>query len=105
MRRKTTAYEKRIVASNGRWKCSSCGELLDETYEIDHVVPLSVGGEDDISNLSALHASCHRKKTIREEMERIEKRREERRSSKFPPLSCTRCGRVVSPFFLHKCVR
>ena len=81
LRRKTTAYEKRIVASNGGWKCSSCGELLDETYEIDHTIPLSLGGEDSISNLTALHASCHSKKTIREEMERIEKRREEKRRS------------------------
>jgi len=37
---------------------------LDETYEVDHVVPICKGGSNDIENLMALDASCHRKKTF-----------------------------------------
>lgn len=104
LKRKTTAYEKRLVAARAEWKCASCGLLLDETYEIDHVVSLAMGGEDSLSNLVPLHASCHRKKTLLDEMERIERRRNSRsRWARRPPLRCTRCEWTVSPYFSHEC--
>ena len=105
-RRKFDAHTKRLVAARAGWRCAACGELLDETYELDHVVSLHRGGEDAVENLQPLHASCHRKKTVREEAARLARRREERDAGARPrraPLVCLRCERVVSPYFEHSC--
>lgn len=48
------------------------GGLFDEAgYDIDHVVPLVLGGSSDPTNLQALCVSCHRIKTSREEAARF----------------------------------
>lgn len=104
LQRRLTAHEKRLVAARAEWRCAACGELLDETYEIDHVVALSLGGADSVDNCAPLHAACHRRKTIRDEIARLGQRREAGRgATRRPPLSCTRCDRVVSPYFSHTC--
>ena len=63
-KRNVSALEKKIVASNQKWKCSKCTQLLDATYEVDHIVPLCKGGDNRIENLQALCRNCHGKKTI-----------------------------------------
>jgi RNA-directed DNA polymerase len=42
-------------------KCRWCGLLFkDEDHlEIDHIVPKSAGGGDELSNKCALHRHCH----------------------------------------------
>ena len=99
-RRKYNAHIKRKVAADAKWLCGICGELLDETYELDHKIPLWKGGPDDIQNLHPLHASCHRKKTLQEEIERLENQTSGPSSS---ALQCMRCHSIVSPYFRHKC--
>jgi 5-methylcytosine-specific restriction enzyme A len=54
---------KKQVAARQQWMCGSCHRMLDETYEVDHVIPLYKGGSNDPSNLMALDPICHRKKT------------------------------------------
>ena len=39
--------------------------------EVDHVVPLHLGGADDVSNLQALCRACHAKKTAAEAAQRV----------------------------------
>lgn len=47
---------------------ASTGGLFDEAgYDMDHVIPLVLGGSSDPTNLQALCVSCHRIKTSREE--------------------------------------
>ena len=38
-----------------------CGELLQEDFEVDHVIPLHRGGsfDNNIESLQALHKRCH----------------------------------------------
>jgi hypothetical protein len=62
--RNVSATLKKMVASNQRWKCNLCHNLLDYTYEIDHIIPLFKGGVNNINNLQALCRNCHGKKTI-----------------------------------------
>ena len=54
-----TPLTKKSVAAAQKLRCAACSKLLDETYEIDHIVPLFRGGGNDASNLQALHRSCH----------------------------------------------
>lgn len=65
-KRSVSESKKRFVAARQNWLCGKCGNMLQATYEIDHVVRLDRGGSNDISNLSALCPSCHRDKTLQE---------------------------------------
>jgi hypothetical protein len=65
-RRQVSALTKKMVASNQKWRCASCGGLLDFTYEIDHIQPLGQGGSNEVENLQALCPHCHRVKTLAE---------------------------------------
>lgn len=65
-KRSVTSLTKKMVASNQEWKCGTCGQTLDFTYEIDHHIPLFKGGSNDVSNLIALCRNCHGKKTLLE---------------------------------------
>ena len=66
--RKVSESTKKMVASNQKWRCFMCHNLLDYSYEIDHNVPLFAGGNNHISNLHALCRNCHGKKTIMEKV-------------------------------------
>ena len=41
-----------------------CNNILDHTYEIDHIKPLYKGGDNENTNLQALCRNCHGKKTF-----------------------------------------
>ena len=58
-RKRTTPFRSKKVAARQGWKCAECKQTLTEDYEIDHAVPLHLGGSNDISNLRALHKRCH----------------------------------------------
>jgi 5-methylcytosine-specific restriction protein A len=45
------------------YKCNICDILLSPDKQIDHIIPLHQGGENDRSNLQGLCGSCHGKKT------------------------------------------
>mgnify|MGYP001414627529 CR=1 FL=1 len=58
---------KKYVAGNiQKWKCRSCNCILDSAYEVDHIMPLHMGGSNDINNLRALCRNCHGKKTVKD---------------------------------------
>jgi HNH endonuclease len=65
-KRNVTSLTKKMIASNQEWKCGTCSQTLDYTYEIDHYIPLFKGGSNDVSNLIALCRNCHGKKTLLE---------------------------------------
>ncbi|MBP5977915.1 group II intron reverse transcriptase/maturase [Brasilonema sp. CT11] len=46
-------------------KCAHCGLyfLSEDVLEIDHKIPLSIGGKDEYKNLQLLHRHCHDIKT------------------------------------------
>jgi 5-methylcytosine-specific restriction endonuclease McrA len=63
-KRNVSESTKKTVAAKQEWKCGLCKRILDETYEVDHVIPLYKGGSNGVENLMALDPICHRKKTI-----------------------------------------
>jgi len=67
------AARRAAVGSGGRWEtlrraayrrqgglCALCGWPLGERWEVDHIVPVALGGTSDPANLRALHPACHR---------------------------------------------
>lgn len=66
--RKVSESLKKYVASNQKWKCKLCGNLLEATYEVDHIKPLYKGGTNDFNNLQALCRNCHGNKTLEDRL-------------------------------------
>lgn len=44
--------------------CAICGEDLPSASECDHIIPFSLGGDTNLSNLQEICVECHRKKSI-----------------------------------------
>ena len=68
--RKVSETLKKQVAYEQQYKCSGCPILLPSSYQIDHIVPHSISGDDSRQNLTALCPTCHANKT-QEERSRI----------------------------------
>ena len=58
-RRRVTPFISNKMAARQKLKCAMCGKLLQEDWEVDHIVSLQRGGSNDLNNLQALHKRCH----------------------------------------------
>ena len=64
--------KRRDIAERQNWLCAGegCPAALKSkkmrAYDIDHIIPLSMGGTEDDDNLQALCPNCHREKTDNE---------------------------------------
>ena len=67
-KRNVSESKKKYIASSQKWKCTHCQQLLDNTYEVDHIIPLYKGGTNDLTNLEALCRNCHGKKTFKDKL-------------------------------------
>ena len=56
--------------------CSTIIDLNEESVEVDHIMPKSEGGGDNLKNLAVLHKECHLKKTSWERKWRAYKRKQ-----------------------------
>lgn len=52
-----------LVLERDGWTCHLCGELGATT--VDHLVPVHLGGGDDLGNLAAAHLGCNSRKGAR----------------------------------------
>lgn len=69
--------EKNEVWERQHGKCAICHKpLTPATTQYDHIRPYAKGGETDISNIQALCANCHAKKTNRDRVNEIRRKRE-----------------------------
>jgi len=59
VKRKLSEREKKIVSSNQDWKCGYCKKSLPSSYQVDHIIPFSIGQNDDIDKLMSLCTTCH----------------------------------------------
>ena len=64
-KRKTYSKEERkIIYNRSGGRCELCGQrLLLENMTLDHVIPLSMGGEDSMENLQAACYACNQFKS------------------------------------------
>ena len=59
----TVEERKNIYVSEGKI-CKKCKkELTEKNYQIDHIIPLACGGDNELSNLQILCKHCHFEKT------------------------------------------
>jgi 5-methylcytosine-specific restriction endonuclease McrA len=74
-RNTTTRDRHRKVIARTKPPCGICGEPIDYTliyphpksFVVDHIVPLVLGGPDELSNKQAACADCNWKKAGRPE--------------------------------------
>jgi hypothetical protein len=69
VKRSVSETKKKFVASRQQWHCGNCNNILNHTFEIDHIISLNNGGSNHVDNLVALCPACHREKTAMENME------------------------------------
>ncbi|MBV8884318.1 MAG: HNH endonuclease [Chroococcidiopsidaceae cyanobacterium CP_BM_RX_35] len=54
---------RKYVFERNQYQCQSCGRTHQETeLNIDHIIPLAGGGQNDISNLQTLCRNCNQQK-------------------------------------------
>lgn len=62
-----TRAQKVKVFNDAKGLCHICKMKIhaerDEKWDVEHVVPLWLGGPDDLKNLAPAHKACHREKT------------------------------------------
>ncbi|AFY34748.1 HNH endonuclease [Calothrix sp. PCC 7507] len=55
---------RKYVFERDKYQCQSCGKTTTEIdLTIDHIIPLSRSGQNDISNLQTLCCTCNQQKT------------------------------------------
>lgn len=67
-------YVREEIFERDGWACQICGELIDpdtswpnsESASIDHIIPISLGGDDTPENVQAAHLSCNVRKGNRD---------------------------------------
>lgn len=54
---------RKYVFERDNYHCQSCNKThLETKLTIDHIIPLALGGENDISNLQTLCYCCNQQK-------------------------------------------
>ncbi|MCR1985055.1 HNH endonuclease [Blautia coccoides] len=60
MRRKLTVLERHEIYDKCQGHCAYCGcELKYEDMQVDHMIPLKIGGTDEMSNMLPSCRSCN----------------------------------------------
>ena len=63
VRTKTAEWKRirNIILKRDEHICQRCG---DNGNEVNHIIPVTEGGTDDLENLETLCASCHQPETV-----------------------------------------
>lgn len=59
---KSAQKKRQIIYERDGYKCLKCGEKDLSKLTLDHVIPISWGGKDNIKNLQTLCGNCNHKK-------------------------------------------
>jgi 5-methylcytosine-specific restriction enzyme A len=74
-RKKLTNAQRAKIFADRQGICELCTRPIrpGEPWELDHPLPVELGGPDTPDALSLVHAECHKQKTHGEDRPRIEK--------------------------------
>jgi 5-methylcytosine-specific restriction endonuclease McrA len=100
-----TPARRRAVLSQSGGICGACLNPLDGPVEIDHIIPLELGGDECLNNLQALHPACHREKTKRDIKAIAKMRRLQAKARKKPPDATQQPKRQIRSRGFDKTVR
>ena len=75
--------KKKWVAAAQHWTCKHCHQELNAWFEVDHVIPLFMGGNNEVNNLVAMCRECHGKKTLQDNLHQEKRKEEEKRTEKY----------------------
>lgn len=59
---KISADIKKRLFSMQQGKCAYCYKYLGDDYHLDHIMPLSLGGDNTDNNIQLLHSKCNLQK-------------------------------------------
>lgn len=81
-RRRWSAKTRMEILSEHQEKCCICGQPIerDKGFDLDHLIPLRIGGPDTRDNLRPAHRACHRIKTKSDHAQIGKTRRQEAKS-------------------------
>jgi hypothetical protein len=65
-----TSREKRLILERDDYTCQCCGDT-EERLQVDHVIPIHLGGTKDLSNGQSLCVPCHKSKSAAEQRQRL----------------------------------
>jgi hypothetical protein len=83
-RRSFTRTQKAEIWDQQNGKCAKCLKILKQrTVEYDHGKAWSDGGRTVVKNGRAMCAECHKLKTHKERLKKVNKKRKESKSSNF----------------------
>ncbi len=78
-RRAFTRTQKNEILAQQRSKCAKCRKFLDpRAIEYDHAKAWSAGGKTTIKNGRALCPTCHKLKTHKDTLSKVDKKRTKR---------------------------
>lgn len=66
---KYTAADIKALAVKQHHRCANCDKSIKDGYEVDHIMPLTKGGTNDIRNIQLLCQSCNRRKHTKHPIE------------------------------------
>lgn len=78
-KRPEVLVSRNYLGDRDGWRCKLCGKKVDRALKhpdplspsIDHVVPLSAGGDNELSNLQLAHLRCNLSKSARAQGEQL----------------------------------
>lgn len=64
-RRRISTRLASTVYDNAAGHCHICDRRIGigEPWEVEHIIPLALGGADTVKNMAPAHAACHARKT------------------------------------------
>lgn len=60
-RKKTYLKEKKAILKRDGTACFYCGGLLEDDITLEHLIPLTAGGLNNLSNMVLAHEQCNNK--------------------------------------------